>query len=102
MPGALGQRAAVELLVAGLYYAGFEVEIVASAERPSLLATHGVAPVEIPLEATETGGEYAEFDVIGRPTALIALARQSRCLERGAERSPKMSPENRPKSLTSF
>jgi len=26
-----------------------------------------------------------EFDVVGRPTALIALAWQSRCLARGAE-----------------
>jgi acetylornithine deacetylase len=47
VPGAPGQRAAVELLVARLYYAGFEIEIVASPERPSLLATDGVAPVEI-------------------------------------------------------
>jgi hypothetical protein len=47
VPGAPRQHAAVELLAARLCYAGFEIEIVGPAERPSLLTTHGVAPVEI-------------------------------------------------------
>lgn len=40
VPGAPGQRAAVELLVARLYYAGFEIEIVAS-PRAAEPARHG-------------------------------------------------------------
>ena len=40
VPGAPGERAAVELLAARLGAQGFEIEIVGPAERPSLLATH--------------------------------------------------------------
>src|SRR5689334_18919062 len=40
VPGAAGERAAVERLAARLEPRGFEIEIVGPAERPSLLATH--------------------------------------------------------------
>lgn len=40
VPGAPGERAAVELLAARLDARGFEVEVVGPADRPSLLATH--------------------------------------------------------------
>jgi acetylornithine deacetylase len=40
VPGAPGERPAVELLAARLGRRGFETEIVGPAERPSLLATH--------------------------------------------------------------
>ena len=40
VPGAAGERPAVELLAARLGGRGFEIEIVGPAERPSLLATH--------------------------------------------------------------
>jgi acetylornithine deacetylase len=40
VPGAPGERAAVDLLAARLGSRGFEVEIVGPADRPSLLATH--------------------------------------------------------------
>jgi acetylornithine deacetylase/succinyl-diaminopimelate desuccinylase-like protein len=40
VPGAPGERAAVELLAARLDRRGFEMEIVGPPERPSLLATH--------------------------------------------------------------
>src|SRR5215217_1536867 len=40
VPGARGERPAVELLAARLGGRGFEIEIVGPAERPSLLATH--------------------------------------------------------------
>ncbi len=40
VPGAPGERPAVELLAARLSARGFEIEIVGPADRPSLLATH--------------------------------------------------------------
>jgi len=40
VPGAAGERPAVELLAARLGARGFEIEIAGPAERPSLLATH--------------------------------------------------------------
>jgi acetylornithine deacetylase/succinyl-diaminopimelate desuccinylase-like protein len=40
VPGAAGERPAVELLAARLSRRGFEIEVVGPAERPSLLATH--------------------------------------------------------------
>jgi acetylornithine deacetylase len=40
VPGAPGERPAVELLATRLGARGFEIEIVGSADRPSLLATH--------------------------------------------------------------
>src|SRR5919108_3619866 len=40
VPGAPGERAAVELLAARLEPRGFEIEILGPADRPSLLATH--------------------------------------------------------------
>lgn len=40
VPGAPGERPAVELLAARLGSRGFEIEVVGPADRPSLLATH--------------------------------------------------------------
>src|SRR5918992_6199728 len=40
VPGAPGERPAVELLAARLAPRGFEIEIVGPPDRPSLLATH--------------------------------------------------------------
>ena len=40
VPGAAGERPAVELLAARLGRRGFEIEVVGPAERPSLVATH--------------------------------------------------------------
>jgi acetylornithine deacetylase len=40
VPGAPGERAAVELLAARLGARGFEIEVVGPADRPSLIATH--------------------------------------------------------------
>src|SRR4051794_27959620 len=40
VPGAPGERPAVELLAARLGPQGFEIEVVGPAERPSLIATH--------------------------------------------------------------
>ncbi len=40
VPGAAGERPAVELLAARLGARGFEIEVVGPASRPSLLATH--------------------------------------------------------------
>jgi len=40
VPGAPGERPAVDLLAARLAARGFEIEVVGPAERPSLLATH--------------------------------------------------------------